>query len=123
MRSWICLNSINTHWCLINTAHHIYRKIIKKFRLLEISSTNSIGNALVKDVVPAQSLRKFLSIFGAAACIGGAARFAAEEVALQNLRFLPTDIIGGCLVVIALALLTPLQCGSRRNGLPVPTNS
>jgi MFS family permease len=71
--------------------------------------SNSIGNALVNDLVPPPSLGKALSIFGAAVWIGGVAGFAVAGAALQNLGFTPTIIIGGCLAVASLALLIPLR--------------
>jgi len=76
--------------------------------------TNSIGNALVNDLVPSPSLGKALSLFGAASWIGGVAGFAIAGVALQNLGFVPTLVIGGCLVVASVALLIPIQAGPRK---------
>lgn len=87
------------------------------------TGTNSIGNALVNDLVPARSLRKGLSIFGAAAWIGGVLGFAVAGVTLQNLGFVPTYIIGGCLVVVGVGLLIPIHAGSSKSGQLEPTIS
>jgi MFS transporter, DHA1 family, multidrug resistance protein len=84
------------------------------------TGTNSIGNALVNDLVPLRSFRKALSIFGAAAWIGGVFGFALAGVSLQNLGFIPTYIIGGCLVVIAVILMVPIRVGSRNDATLEP---
>ena len=82
------------------------------------TGSNSIGNALVNDLVPGQSLRKALSIFGAAAWIGGVFGFVLAGVSLQNLGFIPTYIIGGCLVVAAVLFLIPIRVGVNSRVLP-----
>lgn len=76
--------------------------------------SSSIGNAFVNDLVPPQSLGKALSRYGAAVWIGGVAGFTVAGVALQNLGFTATYIIGGCLAVGSLILLIPIKSGSRR---------
>ena len=84
------------------------------------TGTNSIGNALVNDLVPARSLRKALSIFSAAAWIGGVFGFVLAGVSLQNLGFIPTYVIGGCLVVAAVMFMIPVRVGPRNNVLLEP---
>ncbi len=84
------------------------------------TGTHSIGNALVNDLVPVQSLRKALSIFGAAAWIGGVAGFAIAGIALLKLGFVPTYIIGGSLAVAAVILFILIRPGSLKNGTLEP---
>ncbi len=79
------------------------------------TGTNSIGNALVNDLVPPQSLRKALSIFSAAAWIGGVVGFTVAGVTLLNLGLIPTYIIGGCMVIAAAVLIIAIQAGSSIN--------
>lgn len=84
------------------------------------TGANSIGNALINDLVPVRSLHKALSIFGAASWIGGVAGFAVAGVTLQSLGFVPTYLIGGSLVVVAVLLLLPIPSGSGQKGAVEP---
>lgn len=81
-----------------------------------------IGNALVTDLVPRESIRKGLGVFGSAGWIGGVIGFAAAGYTTENFGFVPAFIIGGCLAVAALALLVPIQTKSRigHSTLPIP---
>jgi MFS family permease len=65
----------------------------------------SLGNALVTDLAPRESLSKGLAIFGASSWIGGVIGFAAAGVLIQTLGFLPTIAIGAFLALGALGLV------------------
>ena len=71
----------------------------------------TVGNALVTDLVPRESLGKGLSLFGATSWIGGVVGFAGAGYALQSLGTAPTFIAGICLILIAIVLLTPIRSG------------
>ncbi len=68
--------------------------------------SNVIMNAWVTDLVPREVVGKGLAIIGSAAYFGGVIGFAGAGMALQNLGFLPTLIIGGGLTAVALGLLS-----------------
>jgi MFS family permease len=90
--------------------------------LIGISTgTNNIGNALVNDLVPKESLGKSMSIYGSAAWIGGIAGFALAGVALQYLGLVPTLVLGGCMVVASVALITQIKTGPRKIQQPAST--
>jgi MFS family permease len=78
------------------------------------TGSTGIGNALVTDLVPHESLGKGLAVFGSAGWIGGMIGFAAAGTLLQNLGFGPTFMIGGSLAVIAIGLLVPVQARIRK---------
>ncbi len=82
------------------------------------TGSTGIGNALVTDLIPNESLGKGLAVFGSAGWIGGMIGFSAAGTLLQNFGFGPTFIIGGCLAVIAIGLLIPLQARIRKIGQP-----
>ena len=68
-----------------------------------------VGNALVTDLVPRESLGRRLSLFGAMPWIGGIVGFAGAGYALQRLGTLPTFLIGIGLVAMAMVLLIPIR--------------
>jgi len=73
------------------------------------TGSNGIGNALVTDLIPRESVGKGLAIFNSGMWIGGVIGFITAGYILQNLGFLLAFIIGGCLVVVSLGLLIPIQ--------------
>ncbi len=82
------------------------------------SGSTGIGNALVTDLIPYESLGKGLAVFGSAGWIGGVIGSAAAGVVLLYLGFWPTFLIGGCLVVTAIGLLVPVRARTRRINQP-----
>ncbi len=82
------------------------------------SGSNGIGNALVTDLIPYESLGKGLAVFGSASWTGGVIGSAAAGSMLQYLGFWPTIMIGSCLVVAAIGLLVPVQARPRKIGMP-----
>ncbi len=76
--------------------------------------SGSIGSALVTDLVPRDSVGKGLAAFSSSSWIGGVIGFAVAGITLQNLGFVPTIIIGGGLVVVAIGLLAPIHAGKRK---------
>jgi MFS family permease len=79
-----------------------------------IATGGSIGSALATDLVPRESLGKGLAVFGSAGWIGGVIGFGVAGYSLQNLGFMPTLIIGGCLALVVTGLLIPHRTGSRK---------
>jgi MFS family permease len=73
----------------------------------------AVGNALVTDLVPQESLGRGLALFQAATWIGGVIGFAGAGYALENLGTLPTFITGIGLILIAIILLIPIRPGVR----------
>jgi MFS family permease len=69
----------------------------------------SVGNALVIDIVPPQSLGRGLSLFSATSWIGGILGFAGAGFAMQNLGVSTTFIIAMCLPLVAILLLIPIK--------------
>lgn len=80
--------------------------------------SNGIGNALVTDMAPPESVGKGLAVFSSAAWIGGVIGFAVAGYTQQNLGFTPTYVIGACLALVALGLLIPIQVRSRKIAEP-----
>ena len=94
------------------------------FSLAGISSGGGgVGNALVTDLAPPESLAKGLAVFGSAAWIGGVLGFAAAGYLLQNLGLPLTFMIGGCLMLVAIGLLIQIRTGSRQPGQPVEAST
>ena len=73
----------------------------------------SVGNALVTDLVPQESLGRGIARFGATLWIGGILGFAGAGYAFHNLGKLPTLIIGVCLLVIAIFILISIRSGAK----------
>jgi MFS family permease len=73
----------------------------------------TVGNALVVDILPKESLGRGLALFGATSWIGGILGFAGAGYAFQNLGMFPTIIIGICLPLIAIVLLIPVRLEKR----------
>ncbi len=76
----------------------------------------TIGNALVADLVPRESLGKGLSVMSASLWIGGVIGYGASGVLLQGLGLSITFAIVGLIAVIAVVLLIPI----RTRALPNP---
>ena len=79
-----------------------------------MQGSGTLGNALVADLVPRESLGKGLALFAATAWIGGVLGFAVAGYTLQSAGVLFTVMLGGVLVLGAVALLIPVQARSRR---------
>lgn len=80
--------------------------------ILATGSSGSIGNAVVTDLLPKESLGKGLALFGATGWIGGVIGFTIAGFALQSLGLRPTFVIGGCLALGAVALLSSIKIKS-----------
>ena len=65
----------------------------------------TVGNAIVTDLVPKETLGRGLALFSATAWIGGILGFAGAGFALQNLGTSATFIIAACLPLIAILLV------------------
>jgi MFS family permease len=79
---------------------------------IAVGSNSSIGNAWVTDLIPRESLGKGLALYGSTVWIGGIIGSALAGYMLQNLGFVLTFIIGGCLGLAAVVLLIPIQAKS-----------
>ncbi len=75
-----------------------------------------IGNALVTDLVPRESIGKGLSIIASAEWIGAVVGFATVGYLLQNQGLTITYIIGGCVALAAVSLIIPIQNKTRQIG-------
>jgi MFS family permease len=88
---------------------HFY--IASVLQAIFIGVNTTIGNALVTDILPQESLGRGLALFGATVWIGGVLGFAGAGYALESLGVLPTFIIGMCLPLIGIVLLIPVRSG------------
>ena len=77
-----------------------------------------VGEALVADWVPQESLGVGMSLFQASAWVGGVIGFASTGHAIENFGMTWTFLIGALLGVIAAGLLASIR-GTRRRELPV----
>lgn len=80
--------------------------LVFTFQGIAMQSNGSVGNAWVTDLLPREGLGKGLALFGATGWIGGVIGFAAAGFALQTFGMAATLIIGGCLTLGAIILLT-----------------
>lgn len=80
--------------------------LVFTFQGIAMQSNGSVGNAWVTDLLPREGLGKGLALFGATGWIGGVIGFAAAGFALQTFGMAATLIIGGCLTLGAIVLLT-----------------
>jgi len=67
-----------------------------------------VGNALVTDLVPRESIGKGLAVIASAEWIGAVVGFATAGYLLQNLGLALTFTIGGCVALAAVGLLIPV---------------
>ncbi len=72
----------------------------------------TIGNALVADLVPSESLGRGLSAMSAALWIGGVIGYGASGIMRQGLGLTPTFIIVGLIALAAVASLIPIRARS-----------
>lgn len=86
---------------------HFFSVSVLQAILMGVNGT--IGNAMVTDVVPQESLGRGLALFGATGWIGGVLGFAGTGYALQNLGTVPTFILATSLPLIAIVLLIPIR--------------
>jgi MFS family permease len=100
---------------------HFFVVSVLQSVLMGVNTT--VGNALVTDLVPRESLGKGLSLLNATGWIGGVIGFAGAGYALQSLGMLPTFIAGICLVLIALLLLIPIRPRPPGRGRLAPSSS
>ena len=100
---------------------HFFAVSVLQSVLVGVNAT--VGNALVTDLVPRESLGKGLSLLNATSWIGGVVGFAGAGFALQSLGMLPTLLAGICLVLVATVLLIPVRPGLPGRGLLVSGNS
>jgi len=82
---------------------HFYMVSILQSLFFGVNAT--VGNALVIDLVPKESLGKGLSLFGATNWIGGVLGFSGAGYALKSFGITPTFMIGLSLPIIAIVLL------------------
>jgi MFS family permease len=76
----------------------------------------TVGNAMVTDLVPRESLGKGISLFSATTWIGGVLGFAGAGFSIKHLGMLPTFIVGMCLPLIAIVLLIPIRSKVKGHG-------
>jgi len=76
----------------------------------------TVGNAMVTDLVPRESLGKGISLFSATTWIGGVLGFAGAGFSIKHLGMLPTFIVGMCLPLIAIVLLIPNRSKVKGHG-------
>lgn len=69
----------------------------------------SVGNALVTDLVPPESLGRGISLYDATGWIGGVLGFAGGGFALKSLGTTYTFIMGMCLPLIGMLILIPIR--------------
>ena len=80
------------------------------FAIYGISSgAYTIGNALVADLVPRESLGRGLSAISASLWIGGVIGYGSSGIMLQGLGLGLTFIIVGLLALVAVVLLIPIR--------------
>jgi len=90
--------------------------IVSIFQSLFIGVNATVGNALVTDLVPRESLGRALALFSATSWIGGVLGFAGAGYALQSLGTIPTFIIAIFLALIAVGLLIPIRSEVKGHG-------
>ena len=73
------------------------------------TGTAGVGNALVSDIVPFESLGRGLAVIGSASWIGGMIGFTLAGFLQQYLGLKTTFIIGGCIGLAAIGLLALVQ--------------
>lgn len=76
---------------------------------IAMGNAGTMGNAVVTDLLPKESLARGMALFGSTAWIGGVIGFAVAGYSLQNLGFTITFLIGGILALGAVALLFPIK--------------
>jgi MFS family permease len=89
--------------------------IVMIFQSVFSGMNGTIGNAMVADLLPPESLGRGLALFGATSWLGGILGFAGAGFALKSLGVLPTLIIGMCLALVAILLLIPIRSMKERN--------
>jgi len=83
---------------------------------LFIGINMTVGNALVTDLLPQESLGRGLSLFAATSWIGGVLGFSGAGYALQSFGMIPTIVIGIGLALIAIVLLIPIRSEKKEHG-------
>ena len=81
-----------------------------------------VGNALVTDLVPTESLGQGLAVIGSAQWIGGIVGFAAAGYTLQNMGLTPTFVIGGCVALASVGALIPIKTRSSQRVQAAPSS-
>ena len=71
--------------------------------------SNSIGNALVTDLVPRESVGKGLSVFGSATWIGNVIGYSIAGSTLQVIGLTPGVVLGACLSLAAVGILLSIR--------------
>jgi MFS family permease len=80
---------------------------------ITVGANQSVGNALVADLISSESRGKGLALFSATVWIGGIVGFALAGLMLQNLTLLLSCTIGSLLGIAAIGLLIPIRNGRR----------
>jgi MFS family permease len=86
--------------------------VVLALQAIFLGAYTTIGNALVTDLLPQESLGRGLALFGTTTWIGGILGFSGTGYALKAIGATPTFILGMCLPLIAMAILIPVR--SRR---------
>ncbi len=76
--------------------------------------SNSVGSALVTDLVPQESLGRGMSLFQAASSAAGIIGFSCAGYAFQNLGMTSSIIIFAFLPLLAIILLIPIREAKRK---------
>jgi len=79
-----------------------------------MSVSNSVGSALVTDLVPQESLGRGMSLFQAASSAAGIIGFSCAGYAFQNLGMTSSIIIFAFLPLLAIILLIPIREAKRK---------
>jgi hypothetical protein len=73
----------------------------------------TVGAALVIDLLPVQSLGLGMSLYGATGFAAGIVGFAVTGHAIQSLGMIPTFVLAAFLQLIIIALLIPIHVPKR----------
>jgi MFS family permease len=120
-KTFLVLGYLSTFTALIllavsNALWHFWLVLV--LQGIAVGANSSVGNAWVTDLIPRESLGKGLALYGSTVWIGGIIGFALAGYMLQNLGLTLTCFIGGCLGVVAVGLLIPIQAKSPHTSQP-----
>jgi MFS family permease len=71
--------------------------------------SNSVGSAMVADLVPKESLGRGMSLFGSTTWLGGIIGFSCTGYSIQHFGKESTFFVAACLASIAMIVLVPIR--------------